>query len=110
MATALQSFPAFDVNEDQTSSIHWKKWLQRFENLIVALDMKDDTRTRAKLLHYAGDGVQNIFDTLPDTGEAKDDKCATDKLSTFSLKSTLHETYKFRQAQQLAGETLDSYH
>ena len=72
MATALPSFPAFDVNEDQASSIRWKKWLLRFENFIVVLDIQDDTRKRAMLLHYAGDGVQVIFDTLLDTGEAKD--------------------------------------
>ena len=35
------------------------------------------------LLHYAGDGVQDIFDTLPDTGEAKDNKRAKDKLSEY---------------------------
>ena len=112
MATALPSFPAFDVGEDQTSSIHWKKWLQCFENFLVALDIKDDTRKRAMLLHYAGDGVQDIFDTLSDTGEAKNYKCARDKLSEyFSPKINIaYETYKFRLAQQLAGETLDSYH
>lgn len=63
----------------KNSSVRWKKWLQRFENVIIALDIKDDTRKRAMLLHYAGEGVQDIFDTFTDTGEAKDYKCAKDK-------------------------------
>ena len=112
MEATLPSFPAFDITDDQNSSSRWKKWLQRFENFIVALDIKDNTRKRAMLLHYAVDGVQDIFDTLSDTGEAKDYKCAKDKLSEyFSPKINIaYETYKFRQAKQLAGETLDSYH
>ena len=76
MAAALPSFPAFDISDDQNASIRWKKWIQRFENFIIALDVKDDTRKRAMLLHYAGEGVQDIFDTLTDTGEAKDYKRA----------------------------------
>lgn len=44
MAAALPSLPAFDISEVQNSSAHWKKWLQRFENFITVLDIKDDTR------------------------------------------------------------------
>lgn len=79
MAAAVPSFPTFDIDKDQASSIRWKKCLQCFENFIVAPDIKDDQRKCAMLLHHAGDSVQDISDTLTDTGEAKDYKCAKDK-------------------------------
>lgn len=112
MANSLPSFPAFDLNDDLNSSVRWKKWLQRFENFIVVLDVKDDTRKRAMLLHYAGEGVQDVFDTLADTGEAKDYAKAKERLSEYFAPkiNVTYETYKFRQAKQLAGESLDSYH
>ena len=35
---ALPDFQRFDVQTDQASlGIAWKKWIQRFENMIVAL-------------------------------------------------------------------------
>lgn len=112
MATALPPFPSFNVDEEQNASIRWKKWLQRFENFLIALNIKDETRKRAMLLHYAGERVQDIFDTLEDTGEAKDYEKATKALSEYfsPQTNTEYETYKFRQAKQLTGETLDSYH
>ena len=63
----LPYFPPFDVDTEPTSlGTRWKKWLRRFDNFLVALDVSD-TRQRAMLLHFAGERVDNIFDTLPQT-------------------------------------------
>ena len=40
MASVLPDFPPFDIDTDPTSvGITWKKWIQRFDNLLVALDV-----------------------------------------------------------------------
>ena len=36
------------------------------------MDVKEETRKRALLLHYSGEEVTDLFDTLPDTGEDND--------------------------------------
>ena len=69
MAIALPQFPPFSVNNDPTNAhVRWNKWISRFENLIIAMDIKDEKRKRAMLLHYAGDEVDELFATLTDTG------------------------------------------
>ncbi|KAK3720930.1 hypothetical protein QZH41_014537, partial [Actinostola sp. cb2023] len=67
---------------------------------------------RAMLLHYAGPDVDEIFDTLPDTGEDDDFDTAVEKLNQyFSPKTnTTYEVYNFRQAKQKEGEMLYSFH
>ena len=74
MATALPAFPEFDVSETSTQATRWKKWLSRFRNLLVAMNVTNKPRQRALLLHYAGEATNEIFDTLPNTtaGEGDD--------------------------------------
>ena len=69
----LPHFPQFDVHTEPSSvGSRWKRWIKRFTNFLVALDIKEDTQKRALLLHYAGSDVYDIFDTLPGTGDADD--------------------------------------
>ena len=74
IATALPAFPEFDVSETSTQATRWKKWLSRFQNLLVAMNVTNKPRQRALLLHYAGAATNEIFDTLPNTtvGEGDD--------------------------------------
>ena len=64
------------------------------------------------LLHFAGPAVDEIFDTLPDTGEAKDYDKAVEALNAYFIPqiNTANEEYNFRQAKQRDNETLDAYH
>ena len=69
------------------------------------MGVKDDKeRRRALLLHYAGEEVNEIFETLPNTGNDYD--TAVTKLTEYfsPKKNTEFEVYKFRQAKQEAGE------
>lgn len=68
MASALPNFPPFNVN-DSAVDIRWRKWTNRLENLLVGMDVKDKKRQRALLPHYAGEEVNEIFETLTDTGD-----------------------------------------
>ena len=68
MASALPTFPPFNIHETALD-VHWRKWIKRLDNLLVGMDVKDKKRQRALLLHYAGEDVNDIFETLSDTGD-----------------------------------------
>lgn len=76
-----------------------------FENFLLAMDIKDNARKRAMLLHCAGEQVYDIFVTLPDRGEAKDFIKASQALAKyFSPKKNVDfEVYKFRQSTLLCS-------
>ena len=102
MAVALPHFAEFDVHSDGAVCIRWKKWLTRFKNLLLALDVDDTKRQRALLLHYAGE-------TLPNAEAAEDEdpfeKAATALTNYFTPKKNReYEVYIFRKAKQDNGE------
>ena len=75
----------------------------------MAIDIKDKVRKRAIFLHCAGPKVQDIFDTLEETGEDLETTCK--KLQEYfePKKHTLYNIYKFRQITQEADESYDDY-
>ena len=110
---SLHNFPPFEVHANEANlSPRWTKWLERFERFMCVADVKDDTRKRAALLHYAGPEVDEIFSTLPDTGETKEYAKATAALDKyFKPKCNIaFETYKFHTAEQDSSETIDQFH
>ena len=105
MATStfsLPTFPPFDAHADGNTGQRWKKWLGRFERLLIAMNIEDKKQQRAMLLHFAGPTVDEIFETLPDTGEAKDyDKAAEAPNAYFIPQvNTTYEEYNFQQEKQ----------
>ena len=115
MAATLPAFPEFDVSETSTQATRWKKWLSRFRNLLVAMNVKDKPRQRALLLHYAGEATNEIFDTLPDTaaGEGDDpfEKAVRALTNYFTPKQNReYEIYVFRQAKQESNESISAFH
>ena len=115
MATALPAFPEFDVSETSTQATRWKKWLSRFRNLLVAMNVTNKPRQRALLLHYAGAATTEIFDTLPNTtvGEGGDplEKAVQALTNYFTPKQNReYEIYVFRQAKQESNETISAFH
>jgi hypothetical protein len=76
------------------------------------MNITDKKQQRAMLLHFAGPAVDEIFDTLSDTGEAKDYDKAIEALNAYFIPhvNTAFEEYNFRQAKQNQSETLDAFH
>ena len=74
MAAVLPTFPESDVTNTSTQTVRWMKWLSRFRNLLIVMNVTYKKRKRALLLHYAGEATNEIFDMLPDTtpGEGED--------------------------------------
>ena len=81
----------FDCHGDQnTLGLRWKRWLTAFElfadgkGLILNEDNANNRqRRRALMLHLAGPDVQDIFLTLPNTGDVKDYRKAVDALNAY---------------------------
>ncbi|XP_064483048.1 uncharacterized protein LOC135395890 [Ornithodoros turicata] len=110
METLLPAFSKFDPHTD-TSSLaqRWTKWDARFENFLLAANVTDPTRKRTMLLHYAGEEVYDIFQTLPDTQSDYDTAVARLKAHSAPKKNTVYEKHVFPQAKQDTGETLDQF-
>ena len=61
-----------------------KKWKSRLDNMLLAKGVKNDKeRRRALILHFAGEEVNEIFETLPNTGNDYD--TAVTKLIAYFL-------------------------
>ncbi|CAB4025058.1 Transposon Ty3-I Gag-Pol poly, partial [Paramuricea clavata] len=76
---------------------------------IRASGISDQKQKRAILLHLAGAEIQEIFETLPDTGD--DYKTALEKLNEHfnPCKNIAFERHVFRQATQRADESMDAF-
>ena len=111
MAVSLPTFPACQVNLDGNVGPRWKKWLARFENLIVGMGIKDEKQKHALLLHYSGPEVDKIFDTLEDTSQDRLQKAVEKLTAHFNPQvNSTYGVYNFRKAQQNKGESFDSFH
>ena len=112
MAGRIEVHPLtpFDPVGDPTSiGQHWKAWRRRFETYLTALDVKNNAQKRALLLYQERQETQEIFETLPDTGD--NFKTAIDKLDEYlSLKKNMdYETFRFRQASQQSDEVIAQF-
>eukprot|EP00057_Strongylocentrotus_purpuratus_P005494 XP_003731095.1 PREDICTED: uncharacterized protein K02A2.6-like [Strongylocentrotus purpuratus] len=124
---SLPMFPSFDAELDRPDvATRWTKWLARLENLFVALNITDDKRKRALLLHYAGEQVHDIFcaesssqarpaDTSTSTTSTVGPDCSyagTVRILTtyFAPKRNIQmEMYVFRSCKQKPGQSLEAY-
>ena len=111
MLNVLPPFPSFDYETDKANAgVHWDKWVQRLENLFVAMNITDDNRKRALLLHYGGERVHDIF--TAEKGDAGDEYKDAKKVLTDYFKPQKNvqmEIYNFRNTKQKEGQTLDEY-
>ena len=106
----------FDCHGDQnTLGLRWKRWLTAFElfadgkGLILNEDNASNRqRRRALMLHLAGPDVEDIFLTLPNTGDVKDYRKAVDALNAYLAPKvdTKYARHSFRQLIQAPGETI----
>ena len=113
----LPQFPPFNVHAEGSTSTRWKKWKDRLDNLLVAMNITNANRKKALLLHYAGEEVHDMFSTLtlaPHVGEGDLDlyKQASDALNDYFIpkRNKEYDIYKFRQSKQEPGESIDTYH
>ena len=77
----LPAVPPFSVSDHRTLAQRWEKWTKSLDYYLRASGVTDQKQKRAVLLHLAGPDVQEIFETLPDTGD--DYKTALEKLNEY---------------------------
>ena len=89
--------------------IRWKKYLTKFENFLVAMNIKEDKRKVAMLLHFGGDYIRDIIDNaVPKvegyntTGEYLNKHLDPKTNDTF-------EIYKFQKTIQESDETVQQF-
>ena len=115
MAEFLPSFPQFDPNPASGDvDPRWRKWMARFQNLMIAKDVSEDERQKAMLLHYVGEEMLDIYETLGvalvEGEENKVNKAIDALTSYFAPKmNTEYEVYRFRQARQEAEENFNHF-
>lgn len=120
LALAATVAPFQADSDPATTAQRWKKWTDRFENLMIALQLTDPTRKKALLLHLAGESVQDTFDGLivddvPEDADLNETNVYTQARKALDdffapSKNVTFEVYNFRLARQTAGESTDSYH
>ena len=123
----LPVFLTFSVHTDpNTNSIHWKKWMDKLENLFVALDIDSNKKQKVTLLLYTRDKVFDIHHIFTDQQKEIGATTTTENGSTIpneyetmkkSLtdhftpqKNTSYEVFKFWQGLQNPDENLDAYY
>ena len=62
---ALPNFQRFEVGSENNSiGLRWDKYISKLDNLFVGMNIDSKKRKKALLLHYAGDEVFDIYETL----------------------------------------------
>ena len=109
--SGLPAFPPFDPHSNRTTlATRWRKWRRRFENLMISLRENDPAIKRALLLTYIGEDANDIFDTLPNTGDDYNTavQCLTEYFAPTENKDIA--IFDFRQIKQESGESIDEFH
>ena len=111
MASSIPKFERFNFSAVQTSlGIQWKRWINRLQNLFRVLNIADELRQKALLLHYGGAELMVLCETVL---AATDDTFALAMVkldSYFETKiNTTFETYVIRCMKQEDDETLDHF-
>ena len=124
---AVLSYPKFDLTDRTTISQRWSKYITRFENYMIAMDITVAARKKAILLHFAGTEVHDIFDNIPapaaPAAAAAEDppqnnnqpdvfrQCVDALTQHFNPQSnTMINVYQFRKMKQEEGETLEEFY
>ena len=108
----MPNLPAFDPYSDPPSlCTRWTKWQRRFEDAMIGFDITSAKRQRALLMHFGGEDLQDVFETLDNTGTVDEIKPALDALAPYFTpkKNTVYEAIIFRDAVQKENETIDQF-
>lgn len=107
---ALPQFPPFVVHAEGSTATRWKKWKERFENLIVAMNINDKKRQKALLLHYESEEVHDVFTKLT-LAEGEED-VYKQVVDTYFVpkRNREYDINMLREAKQETSESIDTFH
>ncbi|KAJ3666175.1 hypothetical protein Zmor_001628 [Zophobas morio] len=119
MDTHSTPVPPFHIAEDPSNvGSRWEKWLNRFDNHLIAACMENEDRKKAMLLHYAGEEVHDLYLSLPElpanTAQPNESPYLTAKRKLkqyFTPRVNKEfEMFNFRQARQSENEIIDQFY
>ena len=106
---SLPQLPAFDaVGDSSNLGPRWEKWIDRFENAMIAFNISSSKRKRALLLHYGGDTLSDVFGTLT-TGDNYDQAKAALTAHFAPKRNIIYESIMLRRTKQEETETVTQY-
>ena len=96
---------------DEPEIVSWKKWTRGIRNFLTATGITNDARKKATLLHFAGQKINDIFDTLAEEDDSDSFEVTMQKISDHlePKKNIAFNRYTFRSIKQQEGETTKSY-
>ena len=110
---SLPGLTTFNVNGDPSKlSTEWKRWVKSLEIYIVAVNIKDNNRKKALLLHFLGEDGQDLYDTIKEIEPTTNQyELAIEKLNAFFLpkKNIQYERHLFNSLKQNSNETIGAY-
>ena len=98
-----------EAGEKLNLGIRWKKYLTKFENFLVAMNINEDKRKVAMLLHFGRNYIRNIIDNVVPTVEGYD--AAVEYLNKHLNPKIDHtfEIYKFQNTIQDSDGTVQQF-
>ena len=110
MKLELSSPGQFILHGEQTNLAQkWDQYIKRFEYYIKAQTVTKDEQKRALLLHVVGEEVQDLFETLQNTGTTYDEAPTALNAYFEPKKNIAFERHLFRQAKQQEDESVDNF-
>ena len=116
----IPSYPSFDV-KGENLAIAWKKWSDRLSLFFVGYNITDAAQKRALLLTFAGEGLCDLVDSMPDTkftlteadtAAGLDQYSKTVKVLTDHFSPIINieiQKYKFHESRQ-TQDTVQEYY
>ena len=110
MSIQIPSIAPFDPTGDATSTAQrWEKWVKSFQYFFISSNINNNEKKRALLLHLIGPESQEIFDTLPDTGNTFEE-ALTALEDYFKVKKNVpYERSVFGNAKQDSTESIEQF-
>jgi len=111
---SLPVFNEFVIHEDDNVGPRWERYVQKLNNMFVAMDINNEVRKKAMLLHFVGEPVNDIVHTLQLGEGGNSENC----YETLCSKLTAHfkpktnrriMIFKFRSAKQEESEPFEDY-
>ena len=112
MASSLPPFTPFKIREDEISAgTRWKKWITKYENLKIAMDIIADQRKKALWIHYGGDEVYDLVATSSEESRESYETLKAELSNYFTPKvNPTFESFKLRKMRQETLENVDQFH
>ena len=91
-----------------SAAARWERWLNRFANFAVAKNITDARRLKAIFLHYVGEDVFDLSESLGIVTDTPFEETKRLLTAYFAPQRNVeYEEFVFRQAAQRTDETSD---